>query len=211
MTFSKSIPDPKPVIVLVDGAVDHLVLLHRIICQIVEDHEVIPVAEAAEALVHVRLRPVLLVITEYVLLDKMNGLQLIAEIKQLSPHTHVLLHTMYGTPALERSARESGVDYYLPKPASSDDLEFVIRTACQRAKPLSNSADKLIGAFADALYRANHWSPEVAHAAARYFYLHAQQDYHTAHTPYGDTHEGLMRWIEKRVTGGYSGWLNKAE
>jgi DNA-binding NtrC family response regulator len=86
--------------------------------------------DAQSALRHLAHRAVPLVITDY-MMPGMNGLQLTAAVKAISPMTHVILATAYGSAALEQRAREQQVDTFLHKADLFDRLEGVVRNVLQ--------------------------------------------------------------------------------
>lgn len=125
-THSAPWSDRPPAIVLVEDEPDLLIIMHRLFRDLTEGYDLVPVISAEDALVHISLREVPLVMTDYKL-DGMNGLQLTAAIKETSPDTKVILTTAYATPELEAKARKQRVDYYLPKPYPLDKLEQIVR------------------------------------------------------------------------------------
>ncbi|WHZ14702.1 MAG: Flagellar two-component response regulator FleR [Nitrospira sp.] len=71
-----------------------------------------------------RLKP-WLVVTD-LKMPRLNGLDLVKEIKQKAPHTFMILMTAYGTVETAVEAMKYGADDYILKPFSTDLLERVI-------------------------------------------------------------------------------------
>lgn len=123
MTHDPSIPGPA--IILVEDEPDILILLQRLLRPLAGDYTIVLAPDGAAALEQIKLRTVPLVITDYNM-PNMNGLQLTTEVKSSSPTTKVALVTAYHTPQLQHTAIAHGVDYYLPKPFSIDELEAIL-------------------------------------------------------------------------------------
>jgi len=119
-------PPTKPAIIVVDDERDVVTILHRLLRDFAGGHEIITASSAAEVLVILDQRNVALVITDYSMCS-MNGLQLAEAIKNRTPHTGIVLITAYGSPELERRAKEQKIDYYLRKPFSLDLLEGIVQ------------------------------------------------------------------------------------
>ena len=115
-----------PVILIVDDDSDILALLNLFMHHLAPTYDIMTMHDAQSALSHLAQRTVPLVITDY-MLPGMNGLQLTAAVKAVSPMTHVILATAYGSAALEQRAREQQVDTFLPKAVLFDRLEGVVR------------------------------------------------------------------------------------
>jgi len=160
----------KQAIILVEDEPDILIILHRLMRDLTAPYDIVTVNGGAEALAHIALRPVALVITDYNM-PRMNGIQLTAAIKEVAPQICVVMITAYATPDLEKRARESQVDFYLPKPFPLDRLEQIVRAVL---RPMSEVDDD--------------------HLA-----LLVRQAYNAAGAPYGNTGHGLLRWIEARL------------
>lgn len=117
-------------IILVEDEPDILRLLQRLLRPLIGDYTVVSASDGKTALQHMHNYDVLLLITDYNM-PEMNGLQLTTQVKQHSPSTKVALITAYHTPELQRLARLHGVDYYLPKPFSIDELETLLLRVLQ--------------------------------------------------------------------------------
>jgi two-component system response regulator FlrC len=75
-----------------------------------------------------------MVITD-VKMPKMSGLEVLKEIKRLSPHTPVVMVTAYGTIQNAVDAMKEGASDYILKPFSYEDLESAIRRVMMMSTP----------------------------------------------------------------------------
>jgi DNA-binding NtrC family response regulator len=71
------------------------------------------------------------VVLDYRLPDS-NDLTLLATVRRLSPASAVVLMTAFGTPEVVAGAVDLGVYHVLNKPFEIDDLESLLRRACDR-------------------------------------------------------------------------------
>lgn len=76
-----------------------------------------------EALAMLVTREFDLVITDLRLSDQVEGLDVVAEVRQHHQATRVILLTAYGTPAVEAAAAHLGAHLFLQKPIRLTDLE----------------------------------------------------------------------------------------
>jgi two-component system response regulator (stage 0 sporulation protein F) len=120
----------QPAIVLVDDEPDVLIILHRMLRDRAQNYALIAVGTAQAALSNIALCAVPLLITDYHMIG-MNGLQLIAAVKRISPQTCTVLITAYDTPELQRSVQTALVDHYLAKPFRLERLDAIVRKAVQ--------------------------------------------------------------------------------
>jgi len=72
-------------------------------------------------------RPELIVILSDINMPGMDGLELLAEIKQRFPDLPVMMVTAYGDDERRRRARELGAFEFLPKPVDFDQLKAQLR------------------------------------------------------------------------------------
>lgn len=56
-------------------------------------------------------------------MPRMDGFQLIKEIRQQQNNIHIIIITAFGTPETERQALRIGANDYLPKPLDFEELE----------------------------------------------------------------------------------------
>lgn len=88
-------------------------------------YTVIPTEDASEALDIFKRNNIAAVITD-MRMPKMNGMDLLKEIKELSPHTPVVVVTAHGTVSGAVETMKSGASDYLPKPFSATKLHEVV-------------------------------------------------------------------------------------
>jgi two-component system response regulator (stage 0 sporulation protein F) len=117
-------------IILVEDEPDILHLLQRLLQPLIGDYTIVSASDGQTALTYLQNDDVPLLITDYNM-PEMNGLLLTSQVKERSPSTKVALITAYHTPQLQRLARLHGVDYYLPKPFSIDELEMLLGRVLQ--------------------------------------------------------------------------------
>ncbi|NPV05694.1 MAG: sigma-54-dependent Fis family transcriptional regulator [Syntrophaceae bacterium] len=88
-------------------------------------------ADGADALAKFRKGAYEMVITD-VRMPKMGGLELLKNVKGLSPDTPVIVITAYGTVNTAVEAMKQGAADFVMKPFSLDDLEVVVRNVLER-------------------------------------------------------------------------------
>jgi CheY-like chemotaxis protein len=86
-------------------------------------------ASAAEALdrLAAEIQPTLIAVLSDINMPRMDGLELLAEIKQRFPNLAVMMVTAYGDDNRRRRARELGAFEFLPKPVDFDQLKVQLR------------------------------------------------------------------------------------
>jgi two-component system, response regulator, stage 0 sporulation protein F len=114
-----------PAVLVVDDHPGVLAMLHRVLREFVVTYEIVPFEDGETALAHLTERTVPLVFTDYHM-PMMTGLELTSALKAVAPDTRVVMITAYDTAELRRRARATGVDYFLPKPFSFDELEAIV-------------------------------------------------------------------------------------
>jgi len=72
--------------------------------------------------------PVEVVMLDYRLPD-LNGLQLLAAIRRVSPHSRVVMMTAYGTPDIAADALRLGAVGFVNKPIEMDDVAGLVLSA----------------------------------------------------------------------------------
>jgi DNA-binding NtrC family response regulator len=91
-------------------------------------YSVLTATDGIEALEKVKRGAFDLVITD-VRMPQMNGLEVLREVRRVSPKTHVVMITAYGTvPSAVEAMKEGAFDYLL-KPFSCEDVEGVVGRA----------------------------------------------------------------------------------
>jgi CheY-like chemotaxis protein len=83
-------------------------------------------AEALDRLAE-EIQPTLLAVLSDINMPGMDGLELLAEIKQRRPDLPVMMVTAYGDDDRKRRARELGAFEFLPKPLDFDHLKVQLR------------------------------------------------------------------------------------
>lgn len=102
-----------------------------------EGYKVRGAANGLEALAEVRRSEFDLIVTD-LKMDKMDGLQLLAEARRLSPATRVMLVTGFATVDTAVEAMRQGAVYYLAKPVNLDELRAsVAALAKEKTAPAS--------------------------------------------------------------------------
>lgn len=107
-------------ILVLDDVFDAVTLLQRILTK--QGHQVVGFTEEEEAIDHTRSNPIDLAILD-IKLKKIDGVEVLAELKKIRPQIKVIMLTGY--PTLE-SARESlrlGASEYCVKPIDKDEIE----------------------------------------------------------------------------------------
>jgi two-component system chemotaxis response regulator CheY len=67
-------------------------------------------------------------------MPRMDGMELIRNIRQNYPDVYVILITAFGTPDTEKQAKRIGANDYLAKPFDFEELERRVRTFFQNRK-----------------------------------------------------------------------------
>jgi DNA-binding NtrC family response regulator len=121
-----------PAILIVDDDHEILTLLRIYLHTLAPSYAIVTAEDAQSALTHLAQHTVPLLITDY-MMPGMNGLQLAAAVKAISPTTYVIIVTAYDTVALEQQARNQRVDLFLAKDVMFDHLESAVRAALPAA------------------------------------------------------------------------------
>src|SRR5262245_43649617 len=123
-----ALPPPPPAIVVADDEPDVRIILRRMLASVAAGYELDTVGTGHDALAAVAVRPVPLLITDYNM-PGMNGVELTQRVKATAPATTIVLVTAYITVELEQRGKAAGVDYFLAKPFSFDQLVAIVRKA----------------------------------------------------------------------------------
>ena len=107
-------------ILVVDDILDAGVLIKRILSR--KGHTVHPFTEEEEALAFAGKNSVDLAILD-MKLKKMSGVEVLEELKKVSPDTKVMMLTGYPTLETARESLKLGADEYCVKPIDKDELE----------------------------------------------------------------------------------------
>jgi DNA-binding NtrC family response regulator len=116
----------KPAVLVVERNLDLLWLFRRAVERSAgEACDVVALATGADACAQISLRPVPLAIVAEKLID-MEGVAVVATIKQRSPRTRIVLTSMNPTLAAEAAAWRSGINYYLKKPFALETIMEIV-------------------------------------------------------------------------------------
>jgi CheY-like chemotaxis protein len=115
-----------PLIALIEDAPEVLSVLKRRFAKLAPQHQLITAQTGDEALALVAGHSVTLAIVDYRLPGGMDGLSIVGALKALSPHVRTVLITASPTDALEAAALAAGVDTFLVKPFTLDELDQVV-------------------------------------------------------------------------------------
>ncbi|WP_147822501.1 response regulator [Salidesulfovibrio onnuriiensis] len=107
-------------IIVLDDVYDSGVLIGRILTR--QGHQVTPFTEEEEALAFVAKNAPELAILD-IKLKKMNGVEVLEEIKKISPKTRVIMLTGYPTLETARESIRLGASEYCVKPIDKAELE----------------------------------------------------------------------------------------
>lgn len=112
--------------VIVDDDPDMLLLLRMFLQNILPTATILTAKDGQLALQYLTEYTVPLLITDY-MMPNMNGLELTAVVKAISPTTHVIMISAYSSALLAKRARDYKVDTFLAKEAMFD-LKDVVRS-----------------------------------------------------------------------------------
>jgi len=91
-----------------------------------EGHQVSTAANGMEALEKVKAQEFDVVLTD-LKMEKMDGIQLLESVKQIAPHTEIVMVTGYATVSSAVDALKKGAAHYLSKPIKLDELRATVR------------------------------------------------------------------------------------
>jgi DNA-binding NtrC family response regulator len=91
---------------------------------------------AMEAMVEERFS---IVITDY-RMEEMDGLEVLARVRQLNPKAKVIMITGYPSQELEEAAVQGGIFEFMAKPFRMDELKEVVSQAMQELREESGQA-----------------------------------------------------------------------
>ncbi len=118
-------------ILVLDDVLDAGVMIKRILER--KGHQVAVFTEEEAALGHARTQPVEVAILD-IRLKKMSGVDMLEEIKKVSPRIQVIMLTGYPTLETARQSKELGAFDYCIKPIDKDELEEKVANALAAAK-----------------------------------------------------------------------------
>jgi len=100
-----------------------------------EGHQVATAANGLEALEKVKAQEFDVVLTD-LKMEKMDGLQLLESVKQIAPHTEIIMITGYATVATAVDALKKGAAHYLSKPIKLEELRATVREIVDKKRHL---------------------------------------------------------------------------
>ncbi|WP_029897127.1 response regulator [Desulfohalovibrio reitneri] len=118
-------------IIVLDDVLDAGVMIKRILSR--RGHEVESFTEEEDALSYVRDNPVDIAILD-IKLKKMSGVEVLEEMKKVSPSTRVIMLTGYPTLETAREAQKLGAFEYCVKPIDKDELEEKVAIALEESE-----------------------------------------------------------------------------
>ncbi len=95
---------------------------------VASDYKILMAANAQEALAILKKEPVDIMLTDLIM-DGMDGLQLMRQAKAMNGDLQVIMLTAYGTVETAVQAMKAGAFDYLTKPVNLDKLEILVRRA----------------------------------------------------------------------------------
>ncbi len=98
-----------------------------------EGYQVAGAANGMEALEQVKVREFDVVLTD-LKMEKMDGLQLLESVKEMSPRTEVIMVTGYATVSTAVDALKKGAAHYLSKPIKLDELRDTVREIVRKKR-----------------------------------------------------------------------------
>ncbi len=126
-------------ILVLDDVLDAGVMIKRILER--KGHQVAVFTDEVEALEHVQTHGVEVAILD-IRLKKMSGVDMLDELKKVSPHTQVIMLTGYPTLETARQSKELGAFDYCIKPIDKEELEEkVARALAAATEPRTHTAD----------------------------------------------------------------------
>ncbi len=98
-----------------------------------EGHQVSTAANGAEALEKVKAQNFDVIVTD-LKMDQMDGLQLLENVKRVSPHSEVIMVTGFATVSTAVDALKKGAAHYLSKPIKLEELRQTVRELVDRKR-----------------------------------------------------------------------------
>jgi DNA-binding NtrC family response regulator len=118
-------------ILILDDVLDAVVLLRRILEK--KGHRVVGFTEEEEAVAHVKANKVDLVILD-IKLKKMDGVEVLAEMKKADPQIRAIMLTGYPTLESARESLQLGASEYCIKPIDKEEIEEKVEKVLQQGK-----------------------------------------------------------------------------
>ena len=108
-----------------------------------EGHQVSTAANGLEALEKVKAQEFDVILTD-LKMEKMDGLQLLESVKQVAPHTEIIMVTGYATVSTAVDALKKGAAHYLSKPIKLDELRATVREIVDKKRHLQMSRGPIL-------------------------------------------------------------------
>ncbi len=125
-------------VLIVDDAKDLLFLLTHSVKRLGPDYEVTTAMDGGTALEQIQQKKFDLVITDY-MMPGMTGLQLVDEVRRISPETQVVLMTAYDTAQLRERAEDMQVGGYLGKPFTVPEILTIVERIVTQTNQAANA------------------------------------------------------------------------
>jgi ATP-dependent Lon protease len=100
-----------------------------------EGYQVSTAANGLEALEKVKAQEFDVVLTD-LKMEKMDGIQVLESVKQIAPHTEIIMVTGYATVSSAVDALKKGAAHYLSKPIKLDELRATVREIVDKKRHL---------------------------------------------------------------------------
>ncbi len=108
-----------------------------------EGHQVSTAANGLEALEKVKAQEFDVVLTD-LKMEKMDGIQLLESVKQIAPHTEIIMVTGYATVSTAVDALKKGAAHYLSKPIKLDELRDTVREIVDKKRHMQMSRGPIL-------------------------------------------------------------------
>ncbi len=130
-------------ILVLDDVLDAVILIKKILTR--KGHQVVTFTDEEEAVEYARSNPVDVAILD-IKLKKMNGIEVLRELKLSHPDIEVMMLTGYPTLDTARSALDFGAAEYCVKPIEKNELEDKVAALLQRGSRSGPNHDQPGGA-----------------------------------------------------------------
>lgn len=111
----------------------HIVELVTVLLEDHEDYEILKAYDGEEGLMVVERERPDLVLLDY-MMPRMNGLEVLKEIKKQWPATYVIIMTGKGSEKVAVTLMKAGASDYISKPFRADELEEIVETGVNMRK-----------------------------------------------------------------------------
>ncbi len=118
-------------IMIVDDDKDILRMLEYSLKKLGPDYQIVTVGDTVTALNQIEAQSFDLVVADY-MMPGITGIDLARAVRQISPDTQVVVMTAYGTTGLRDTARYLGLDGYIDKPFTLEQIREIVRRAVDR-------------------------------------------------------------------------------